>query len=136
MAGSSAQAWPVEEVRIAKIQFFRLAEAKDIHFLPIVNPKEWSAMPFSFKSPLTVRAVTGKWHRDNALLALPMEEPDTLLRVAARRAFWDIPTSGITKIGQSDHVGATFNSTDDLPTMLLKVCGKVLGPMSDEEQLN
>ena len=114
-------------------EFTTVPVLEDIVFLPVDRIEEWRAMTFSWCSPLGARLRSKRWIPGVCALIRPTCEPAPLLQVAARRGFYKIPKQGLLQIGR--HVDAPLVRTDLLPKVLLDLCTKVLGPLSDEIQL-
>ena len=114
-------------------EFTTVSVLEDIVFLPVVKIEEWQAMTFSWCSPLGARLRSKRWIPGVCALIRPTCEPAPLLQVAARRGFYNSPKQGLLQIGR--HVDAPLVRTDLLPKVLLDLCTRVLGPLSDEIQL-
>jgi hypothetical protein len=124
---------PVTKVRVYGQEHFVLDEVNKHYWLPVLDPREWKCVPIAFRAPLSMRILCGKWVRGQACFIQATADEDTLLRVSARFAFWDIPRTGLVTLAKE--FGALVPAGADLPTLLMALCETILGKLTDEDKL-
>ena len=130
--GSCCLGVPVEEVLGSDKAFLRVAQVDAIYFLPIYNLYTWKSMMFTWRSPLGARVRCGSWLATGLVLH-PLAAPAPLVEMAAREAFFDIPKSGLLRIGA--FLEADLDSKGTLATILVGLCVFVLGALTEQEKL-
>ena len=63
----------------------------------------------------------------------PVCEIDTLIKIAARHAFNDIPKASIVQIG--GRIGADVSNSYSLPVNILNLAEKILGALDDDQKM-
>jgi hypothetical protein len=104
--------------------------SKALHWLFIDDLSKWEARELHFRSPL--------WGCLQAGDALPCitaqaSQPEPLLTIAARQAFWHIPKAALVKL--SEHEGLAVETGWSLFSLLWNMLKKFLPGMSDEQYL-
>lgn len=110
--GTASCVWPAEVSGIPgtdQVAFVPSVadDAKRMHFATIVRLEDWDAIPYEWRSPLWQWALhpacQGEFRscRPGAaqVRAVPVAEADTLLRTAARFAFWHFNATQCRQIG-------------------------------------
>jgi hypothetical protein len=118
----------------------QLLEDMRVHWLHILDPTVWEAVGVTWHSPLGQAAFAAS-HRGEGGQAEKMpvtiacvlgEQIETLLKFAARHAFFALPLTAIKKIGQ--HILATFDDGESsLYEVLETVVSKALPGLTPQE---
>lgn len=103
-------------------------------FLPIVDLDCVEAMSYTWRSPLWrakafPKSKPSDWATDGCI-AVPVSEPESLLKVACKQAFWSMGVTSLALL--SSHVGAPASSKKSLYDMLFGLIRHVL-QVPDEE---
>ena len=131
-AGSACMGIPLS-VKIIKQKVFYTVDTLDEYvWLPIMDPKEWSAAMVEWRSPLAYRIFSRRWP-PHPLIAWQASSPGKLLMVAARQAFWNIPKTGLERLCKELDVPVSVG--EELPMLILKLANHLLGHLSDDEKI-
>ena len=93
VAGSMVVGFPLNVQTFQVEQRCTLKPMEKIYWLPVLSPTHWEARLIAWRSPLWLRIRAGRWFKENHLFV------DTLIKIAARHVFNDIPKAGIVQIG-------------------------------------
>ena len=92
--------FPLNVQTFQEEQYYTLKPMDKIYWLPVLSPTQWEARNIAWRSPLWLRIQAARWFKGNHLFVMhPVCEIDTLIKIAARHAFNDIPKAGIVQIG-------------------------------------
>ena len=125
VAGSMVMGFPLNVQTFQGEQYYTLKPMDKIYWLPVLSPTQWEARHIAWRSPVWLRIRAGRWFKWNHLSVMhPVCEIDTLIKIAARHAFNDIPKAGIVQIGRrrlsrqplSSWSRATWTATPSLVT--------------------
>lgn len=115
------------------MKFYTPDPAGSDRSLLIFDVADWLGFSYSWRSPLHIAALVGRF-LPMVGLAEPVCELQPLMMVAARFAFWDTP-----KLGLMQHLrfaGIPFNATDALHDMLEKLIQRYLPAATEAEVLD
>ena len=105
------------------------------HYLPIVDTESWTAAIADLVTPLELRQATGRWHPEMSLVTFKIVGyADTLIKIAARNAFWNIPVVGLRAL--ATHLGVAVPVGQELADLIIMLAEHVLEcGLSEEEKL-
>ena len=113
------------------VQHFTTPPLNTFHWLPIANITDWIAQVFDFVRPLHMRLLSGHGVRGHCVMLRQNGVRDTLPRVAAWWAFWEIPKAGLWTL--ANELGADTNSKASFTEILFADCAAARGPLDDAE---
>ena len=124
---SGALAWPVRLVTEGNMTYFEYEKgAAQPSLLPIMSLTDITGMCFRWRSwPWQLRHMPGNPARKPAIRGLCDGPEESLLKVAARAAFWGLSKSQVQRFGGL--VGCDTPSSMSFPNVLHLVISKVLG---------
>ena len=134
VAGSMVMGFPLNVQTFQNEQYYTSKPMDKIYSLPVLSPTQWEARHIAWRSPLWLRIRAGRWYKENHLFVMhPVCETDTLIKIAARHAFNDIPKAGIVQIG--GRFGADVSNSYSLPVNILNLAEKILGALDDDQNM-
>ena len=133
-AGSCLAGLPLEPVCIMANLFYRIAPLKTLHWLPIVDPTEWTCQSCTWICPLHVKADLKVWPREHGFLIATTSPKKTLLELSALNGFWQMPKTGLTTLAGQLKVPASSKLA--FSELLLVVAKHILGELDDATKLS
>ena len=134
VAGSMVMGFPLNVQTFQNEQYYTSKPMDKIYSLPVLSPTQWEPRHIAWRSPLWLRIRAGRWYKENHLFVMhPVCETDTLIKIAARHAFNDIPKAGIVQIG--GRFGADVSNSYSLPVNILNLAEKILGALDDDQNM-
>ncbi len=126
MVSSCVLGFPLVSKVTANGTYFTFATMTGFSWLPILDGQSWKARTVEFRSPLGVRVRAKRWIAGASITLWPTCAEDTILKVAARHGFWDIPLTGLRQLARELMVDV--GAADGLPATHLLVAEAVLHP--------
>jgi hypothetical protein len=109
-----------------------VAISKAFPWLFVHSADDWVAMEYAWSPPAVTAAVLGRTNviEEVALGARPVLGPMPLLRLAAKRAFWDLKAASVQALLKHEGVGIASNAS--LYQKVKALVGHILRPSAEE----